>query len=186
MSEAQITKRAIAASLKELCRTKPFRKISVADIAQHCGINRQTFYYHFGDKFELLNWIYYEDAFSKTIEGIQLSNWTGRLETLLHTMQEEKWFYTNTIKDQPDHFSHYLFQIGYVLFRNAIDQLDDQNRLTEEQKQFYAAFYTHGISGSILTWAKGGMKESPETFVALSASLVADSAWLAAEHNQLQ
>ena len=54
MAESLITKKAIADSLKELTREKTFDKISVKDISEKCGINRQTFYYHFIDKFDLL------------------------------------------------------------------------------------------------------------------------------------
>lgn len=41
------TKKAIAGALKELMEEKPISKITVGDIADRCGINRQTFYYHF-------------------------------------------------------------------------------------------------------------------------------------------
>ena len=58
MAESLITKKALADSLKELTREKTFDKISVKDISEKCGINRQTFYYHFIDKFDLLEWIY--------------------------------------------------------------------------------------------------------------------------------
>ena len=51
MPDSNITKHAIAAALKELCREKSFDKISIADITSTCGLNRQTFYYHFEDKY---------------------------------------------------------------------------------------------------------------------------------------
>lgn len=44
---SQTTKRAIAASLKKLLETTPLSKITIADIAEDCGISRMTFYYHF-------------------------------------------------------------------------------------------------------------------------------------------
>ncbi len=52
---ADLTKKAIAEGLKELCHHKDFNKISVRDITEQCGLNRQTFYYHFQDKYELLD-----------------------------------------------------------------------------------------------------------------------------------
>ena len=52
MSEALITKKAIAQGLKDLTLAKPFGKISIGDITSACGLNRQTFYYHFQDKYE--------------------------------------------------------------------------------------------------------------------------------------
>ena len=46
---SQITKRALAASLKRLLAEKPLSKITISDITDDCGINRMTFYYHFQD-----------------------------------------------------------------------------------------------------------------------------------------
>ena len=46
MANSNITKKALAQSLKELGSTKILDKITVADITNHCGVNRQTFYYH--------------------------------------------------------------------------------------------------------------------------------------------
>ena len=70
MSDNLITKRAIVDALKELTQTKTFDKISVKDISLQCGINRQTFYYHFEDKFILLKWIYEHDIEDYKAAGI--------------------------------------------------------------------------------------------------------------------
>ncbi|MDD3214903.1 MAG: TetR family transcriptional regulator, partial [Eubacteriales bacterium] len=61
MPEANITKRALGASLKTLMQTKPFHKISVGEICEHCGMHRKSFYYHFQDKYDLLNWVFYSE-----------------------------------------------------------------------------------------------------------------------------
>ena len=51
---SQITKRALEQSLKNLLLQKPLTKITVGDIAEDCGINRMTFYYHFKDIYDLV------------------------------------------------------------------------------------------------------------------------------------
>ena len=48
------TKIAIAYGLKELVKTKALNKITISDITEKCGINRQTFYYHFADMMDLI------------------------------------------------------------------------------------------------------------------------------------
>jgi len=58
LADSNITKRALAASLKELLLEEPFDKISVAQICERCDMNRKSFYYHFKDKYDLVNWIY--------------------------------------------------------------------------------------------------------------------------------
>ena len=58
MADSNITKRALAAALKSLLAERPFAKVSVREICEACGMSRKSFYYHFKDKYELLNWIF--------------------------------------------------------------------------------------------------------------------------------
>ena len=46
---ANFTARAIKASFIKLLNERPLSKISVRDIVEDCGINRNSFYYHFQD-----------------------------------------------------------------------------------------------------------------------------------------
>ena len=59
---SQTTKRALEASLKKLLLQKPLNKITINDITEDCGVNRMTFYYHFKDIYDLVDWILVEDA----------------------------------------------------------------------------------------------------------------------------
>ena len=59
---SQITKRALEQSLKNLLLQKPLTKITVSDITDDCGVNRMTFYYHFKDIYDLIEWSFLEDA----------------------------------------------------------------------------------------------------------------------------
>ncbi|MBQ3236429.1 MAG: TetR family transcriptional regulator [Oscillospiraceae bacterium] len=52
------TKQVLADALVELCRTKPLDKITVQNITDFCGAGRQTFYNHFKDKEELIEYIF--------------------------------------------------------------------------------------------------------------------------------
>ena len=58
MADSNITKRALAAALKQLMETKPFAKISVSDICEACAMNRKSFYYPFKAQSPLVNWIF--------------------------------------------------------------------------------------------------------------------------------
>ena len=61
-------KRALEASLKKLLLQKPLNKITINDITEDCGVNRMTFYYHFKDIYDLVDWIMVEDA-AKVLEA---------------------------------------------------------------------------------------------------------------------
>ena len=52
------TKKALAMSLKSLLEKRTLDKITVKDIVSECSLNRQTFYYHFHDTYDLLQWRY--------------------------------------------------------------------------------------------------------------------------------
>ena len=58
MADSNITKLALSGALKELLEEQSFEKISVSDICERCGMNRKSFYYHFKDKYDLVNWIF--------------------------------------------------------------------------------------------------------------------------------
>ena len=61
MSNSDFTKFMIARGLKQLLEMKSFTDITVGDIARHCKISRNTFYYHFRDKYDVINWIFYTE-----------------------------------------------------------------------------------------------------------------------------
>ena len=65
---SEITKRAFASSLKKMLAKRPLEKIRVIDITEDCGVNRQTFYYHFKDIYDLLEWVYTNEA-TKALGG---------------------------------------------------------------------------------------------------------------------
>ena len=61
MEEKRNTKKRIADSLKELLAKMPMEKITVREIAEHAGVIRPTFYNHFKDKYEVLEYIIRHD-----------------------------------------------------------------------------------------------------------------------------
>lgn len=175
MSDSIITKKAIADTLKALCKTMPFRKISISNITEGCGLNRQTFYYHFQDKNELLSWIYYHEYFLPVAEGITFDNWTERIEELLNKMMADKAFFMNTVDEQEETFKKYLLEMSKALFCEAIEVLDQSHKLTEEEKEFDAEFYAYGVCGTIIQWVVKGMKIQPKVMATKLKSLVRSS-----------
>lgn len=55
------TKAAMAAALRSCMQDTPIDKISIKEITDACGLNRQTFYYHFKDIYDLVKWMYVRD-----------------------------------------------------------------------------------------------------------------------------
>lgn len=173
MSDSLITKKAIAAGIKELTKKKSFDKITVSDITQSCGLNRQTFYYHFQDKYELVDWIYYNEAISIIINDLNYDNWDEKVLQLLTKLKEEDYFYINTLKASVENeFREYLFKITVELLCDIISGITVNTNANEKDIRFVAEFYAFGIVGVVLAWAQHGMKETPEYVTAQLKNLV--------------
>ncbi|MCR5704877.1 MAG: TetR/AcrR family transcriptional regulator C-terminal domain-containing protein [Eubacterium sp.] len=162
MANANITKKALAQSLKNLGAKKILDKITVADITDDCGVNRQTFYYHFTDKYELLAWIYTQDLFIPLTADLSFDNWPEKILELLKYMKSEKKFIINTIKSSNNFFAEYLEKVLIELFNKAIADFDLYNNLDDESRSVYARFFTYGLCGVIVDWAMEGMKQDEQ------------------------
>ena len=88
MADSNVTKKAMAEALKELSVNTPFSKISVGDICKKCNMSRKTFYYHFKDKDDLVNWIFDTEFIANARNRMYESVWNA-IEDLL------KYFYKN-------------------------------------------------------------------------------------------
>lgn len=58
MIRRKSTRELILSSLYDLLREKPYEKITVTAIVKNCGISQRTFYHHFKDKHDLVEWSY--------------------------------------------------------------------------------------------------------------------------------
>lgn len=178
MSNSDITKKALADSLKNMCSQKPFDKISISDITTDCGLNRQSFYYHFQDKYELLNWIYYNDLFKHYINNITFSNWADKLEELLCTMEKNRNFYKSTLKTGDNTFQKYLFSIMHELFIKFFEYMVTPDAKVFSTPNFFADFYAHGFGGIIIDWAVNGMNESPHNLMLQFKNLAFENGYI--------
>ena len=63
-----MTKQALKTSLEKLLAKKPLDKITINDLTSDCGISRMTFYYHFKDIYDLVEWVCLEES-RKALQG---------------------------------------------------------------------------------------------------------------------
>ena len=92
------TKKAIAYTFKDLLKEKPFNKITINDIAKKCDINRQTFYYHFKDIRDLVEWICIEEVDNILSRKNEYDQWEDKFLSIFELMEKEKKFITNFYK----------------------------------------------------------------------------------------
>lgn len=184
MSNSNITKQAIATSFKQLMETTPFDKISISDITRKCGLNRQSFYYHFQDKYELINWIFENEIIDIISDGINMDNWTSKISQMFRLMLKDKKFYSNAIKHTNSEFHSYILKVATNQFREVVRKLQkimNQN-ISQKDETFIADFFGYGTAGVVIEWVETGMKELPEELAKRLEHLVADCDKIAVEH----
>ena len=163
---SDITKRALEASLKNLLLQKPLDKITINDIAEDCGISRMTFYYHFKDIYDLVEWSCVEDG-TKALQGKKTSeSWTEGLTQIFEAVLENKPFIMNVYRNvDRERIENYLFKLTYDLIVGVVEEKSKGLNITEEDKKFIADFYKYGFVGIMLEWIMEGMKENIEDLV---------------------
>ena len=159
---SQTTKRALEASLKKLLLQKPLNKITINDITEDCGVNRMTFYYHFKDIYDLVDWIMVEDA-AKVLEGRQsFENWTDAFLDILHQVQDNKVLVMNVYRSvSREQVEQYLYKLLDPMLRDFVDRSAQGFTVQDADKQFVVDFYKYALVGMTLEWIRRDMKTDP-------------------------
>lgn len=173
---SQVTKRALEQSLKNLLLKKPLTKITVGDIADDCGINRMTFYYHFKDIYDLVEWSCFEDARRALDEKKTYETWQQGLLQIFEAVQENKPFILNVYRCvHKEQVEKYLQPLVDRLLLDVINEESDNMTVRDEDKQFIAQIYSYIFIGLMLDWIKNGMREEPHQIVDRLAKLIKGS-----------
>lgn len=163
---SQTTKKALAASLKKLLSSKPLDKISVIDIAEDCEVNRQTFYYHFKDIYDLVEWIFTSEA-TKALDGKKTyDTWQqGFLQIFEYILLNKAFIKSTYNSSSREHLEGYLYNETYNLLIGVIEEKAVGLPLREDDKAFTAHFYKYAFVGLVLEWVRLGMKEKPADII---------------------
>ena len=172
---SQVTKRALEQSLKNLLLKKPLTKITVNDIAEDCGINRMTFYYHFKDIYDLVEWSCLEDARKALEEKKTHDTWQEGFLNIFEAVLANKPFVMNVYRcvDRAQ-VEKYLKPLTDNLM-GVIDERAEGITVREEDKEFIARVYSYVFIGIMLDWIKDDMKADPKLIVDKLAILMKDS-----------
>lgn len=164
ISCSEKTKLKMAEALKRLVPVIPFEKITVSDITNECGIHRQTFYYHFQDKYELLDWLLYNELLSPFIDGFNLDNMYDKIFNAFLTIYNEKEFYQYALRVDGGYFSKYVSRIAAEQFGEIVTKLGNDNGIPcqESEGLFLSEFIGFGITGVVVDWVRKGFIETPE------------------------
>ena len=163
---SQITKRALEASLKHLLLQKPLHKITINDITEDCGINRMTFYYHFKDIYDLVEWSCEEDARKALAGNRTYDTWQQGFLQILQAVLENKSFIMNVYHSvSREQVENYLYQVTYDLLIGVVEEKSAEMQVARADKEFLADLYKYAFVGLILDWIRRDMKDDPTAMV---------------------
>lgn len=163
MSNSYITKNALAQSMKELMQVTPMEKINIKDITGKCDLNRKSFYYHFKDKYELVNWIFYTEFVAEINDNTNADSW-DLVEKICIYLYDNKAFYINalSIKGQ-NSFSDYFTEVTETLilahYQDVLKYADNND--------FFVTYFADATRLAITKWLIEDSKIQPDEFIQL-------------------
>lgn len=163
MSGNQITKRALANAFKNFLEQLPLEKISVKDITEACHISRNTFYYHFRDKYELIQWIFYTDMLQNVNSFNEPSNLMESFLSVCKCLYENRRVYLacfqyvgqNSLYEYLNEFYCEMWKINLSMKYSEMGL-----KLAEADLHLMAKLKAHSIVGALSDWVKEGMKDN--------------------------
>lgn len=175
------TKQAIKKALLEIVQTKSFKSISVQDITSASGYGRSTFYTHFHDKFDLVEWIMNDEAFNyaNTVRNAILENSPVNDDksmyeacyTIINQQFENRSFYNALIHELIPGYSTAAFaENTYMLLMELFDYASS-HWPKELDHKFYFYILTNTLIDQIKYWEKDGYKLTVEEMAAQARAL---------------
>ena len=170
MPDTYSTKQAMADALKELLAARPFSKVSVSELCEACGMNRKSFYYHFQDKYALLNWIFYNEYVSRLRKDADtVSDW-GMLNDLCRYIYDNRQFYRRAFEvEGQNSFTDYFREVIGSILTNDMARIFGQT----EHVDFFTNFYLYAFVCSIRRWLQSSEVMPADTFSGLLKQCVA-------------
>lgn len=156
---ATSTKKALAAALKKMMEVKPIDKITVKDLVELCGVNRQTFYYHFDDVYDLLEWVFEEDANATLPKEIVYERWKADVVQWFAYLKENSVFTLNVYNSNSR-----LYMLRYIkgrlqeCIRGFAEIVCESRDIDRQDFEFVVEFYANLAVGFLSQWMDVGMQ----------------------------
>lgn len=158
MADSNMTKNAMAKALKELTEEMPFIKISVGNICKYCGMNRKSFYYHFKDKEDLVNWIFETEFIEYARKNTYESVWKA-MDDLICYFYANRVFYSRILEyEGQNSFSEYFNELIHTVFFEQLQTIVKN----PQTKDFQINFVADGMLCTLKRWLKSEECIPPE------------------------
>lgn len=162
------TRKEFAAALKKLMAIKPINKITVRELVAECGMNRNSFYYHFEDIYALFKWMIEAEAVEVVRQYDLMMDYHEVVNFVLDYVENNQYLLANAYNAVGQAgLKRFLYLDFISCLGNLIDQgAQKQNiALEEDYRQFLCAFYAEAIAGTLLDYITNPQTRSREKVV---------------------
>ena len=149
----------IADKMKDLMKKKPIEKIRITEICANAEIERSTFYYHFRDKYELVAWIFFQDANATNIIDPKDS------AAALNKMKQDILFYKRAYEDTSQNALWQYMLEYFVAAYTDLAKTMTESPMLDSQTLFSIRLYCYGAVGMTKEWVLQDNITSAETLV---------------------
>ena len=152
----------LAESLVELSAKKPIEKITIKEITDKAGVIRPTFYNHFQDKYELIEWIINNELLEPIKPLINADMTFEAVVLLLTKISDNSVFYKKVMKmEGPVTFNDIALKCVYEMFVKIIEE-----RASGKQSKYkwltppvIARYYAQSFCFITAGWLMDGIDE---------------------------
>lgn len=159
------TRKAIKESFLKLLSQRPLSQITVKDIVEDCGINRNSFYYHFADLPALLEEIFTERVSALIESHPTIDSVEEGLDAIVEfVMQNKRAIYNIYNSLSRDVFERNLMDVCQYIVTTYVNTLLEGKSVSEEDKAVLMRFHKCTCFGSIIDWLNSGMKNDVSNY----------------------
>lgn len=146
-----ITKDAISDTFLEILQKKNIDKITVKDISEACGITRQTFYYHFHDIIEVVEWALEKDSQQILKRSLQASSVRETLRIFVEAAIEQRKLIDRLLKSQRrEETERIIMDTVQTGMKELAEKREETGRVSRSDLEMACKFYSCAIVGVML------------------------------------
>lgn len=164
---SDMTKRLMIQSLKKYMAKKPLEKITIKEITEDSGVNRQTFYYHFEDIYDMVKWMYQEEAV-KLIEGLEgVLLWQDGILQLFRYIEENKAVCLCTLNSLSHrHLKRFFYDDVHAIIEKTVYSFSRQmKKVSQDYGEFLTHIYSIALAALVESWLLGEIQQTPEELI---------------------
>lgn len=174
---SNLTKKALRETMIKALNERPLDKIKVKELVEECGVNRNTFYYHYKDIYELL-----ADIFETETEAIaedfqdEDDDWERIfIESSRFALENKKMIFNVYNSISRETLERYLYNVSAQIVARYVNKQSVGMNVSERDKELIILFYKHAVVGIILEWLQRRMKDEPEAVISRLLRLMNNS-----------